>query len=54
MKRIIVLLAVYFLFAGVALSQSYHGQVELANLPKTGPSHYQTEYDIDVPVNAEA
>src|SRR5262245_46713608 len=54
MKKIILLLSLNFLFAGIGFSQGYFGQIDSVYLPTTGPSHYQPEYHIDVPVNAAA
>jgi len=54
MKKTIACLFINLSFAGLAFPQPYKGQVDSTNLPKTGPSHYQPEYDIDVPVDANA
>lgn len=54
MKRMIVLPVINFLFAIVVSAQTYHGEIDSTLLPKTGPSHYQSEYDIDNPVDAAA
>jgi hypothetical protein len=54
MKRTIVLCAILFLLTDIASAQVYKGMIDSLNLPKIGPSHYEPEYDIDVPVNPEA
>ncbi len=54
MKKTIACLFINLSFASLAFPQPYKGQVDSTNLPKTGPSHYQPEYDIDVPVDANA
>jgi hypothetical protein len=54
MKRTIVLFGIIFLFAITASAQKYTGEIDSTILPKTGPSHYVEEYDIDTPVNAAA
>jgi hypothetical protein len=54
MKRTIALCAMLFLFADLVSAQVYKGLIDSTDLPKTGSSHYQQEYDIDVPVNPEA
>ena len=54
MKRVIVLCGLHFLFAGVALSQGYKGEVDSMKLPSIAPAHYQSEYDIDKTINPGA
>lgn len=52
-KSYSIFLALYF-FCSSNFAQVYKGQIDSLQLPKTGPAHYQTEYDIDVPVDAAA
>src|SRR6476469_9934465 len=54
MKKTIAILSLNFLVAGIGLSQPYKVQVDSMNLPAIGSSHYQPEYDIDIPVDAAA
>src|SRR5947199_9861872 len=54
MKKTIVFFAINLLIINISLAQSYKGKVDSILLPETGPAHYQPEYDIDVPVDANA
>lgn len=54
MKKTIAILFLNFLFSGIVFSQVYKGQIDSDRLSKMGPSHYIPEYDIDMPVNADA
>lgn len=53
MRKTIFIFSFHLLFTA-AFSQPFKGQVDSTALPQIGSSHYQAEYDIDVPVNAAA
>src|SRR3954452_43277 len=54
MKKAIIFFSLNFLFACIAFPQPFKAEVDSMNLPMIAPSHYQSEYDIDVSVNPEA
>jgi hypothetical protein len=53
MKKIISFLAFTVFISIYCYAQAYQGQVNIASLPKIGPSHYIPEYDLDFTTNPQ-
>jgi hypothetical protein len=54
MKKTIVFLSINLLCSALTFGQGFKGEIDSSLLPKPGASHYQAEYDMDVPVDATA
>ena len=54
MRKTIFIFSFHLFFTAFVFSQPFKGQVDSTTLPEISASHYQPEYDIDVPVDAAA
>src|SRR5918996_1508232 len=54
MKKMIACLFVHLFFISFAFAQMYRGEVDSTLLPAESASHYQPEYALDAPVDANA
>ncbi|MGN6533207.1 MAG: alpha-galactosidase, partial [Ginsengibacter sp.] len=53
MRVTLLCISLNLLFAFNASSQIYRGQIDSSILPKSGSPHYEPDYILDHPVNAE-